>query len=201
MEPWVLFRVAFFVLLGAMLIMRVAFSLRVHQQGERSMPDRQAIQHEGLWLFVARVVLFFMLIAVLVLYAMNHTWMKELEFELPGWLRWTGFAIGCLSIGLVTWAELELGRQFSPQLQLRQEHQLITTGPYAYIRHPIYTAIYGFGLSLAMVSANWFFVGFFLLSMIGLGVRVPKEERMLMEQFGEEYRVYMEKTGRYGPRL
>lgn len=201
METWVIFRVAFFVLLGAMLIMRIAFSLRVHQQGERTMPDRLAIQREGLGLFAMRVVLFFVLFAILVLYALNHIWVRGLDFPLPDWLRWTGFVIGCLSIGLAIWAELELGRQFSPQLQLRQEHKLITTGPYRYMRHPLYTALYGFGLSLAAVSSNWIFVGFFILSMFGLVVRVPREEKMLIEQFGEEYRAYMEKTGRYGPRL
>jgi protein-S-isoprenylcysteine O-methyltransferase Ste14 len=201
MNPGITFRIAFFIVLGAMLLMRIAFSLRVRQQGERTIPDRQAIQREGVGLFASRVVLFLMLIASLVLYSLNHPWMSTLEFPVPGWLRWVGFAIGWLSIGLATWAELELGRQFSPQLQLRQAHKLITTGPYTYLRHPLYTALYGFGLSLALVSANWFFFGFFLLSLLGLGIWVPREEKMLMERFGEEYRRYMERTGRYGPRL
>jgi protein-S-isoprenylcysteine O-methyltransferase Ste14 len=201
MSTEVTFRVVFFIVLGAMLITRLAFSLRVHQQGERTMPDRQAILREGVGLFALRVVLFLVLIAILVLYAINHPLIKGLEFTMQGWLRWAGFAIGFLSIGLATWAERELGRQFSPQLQLRQEHKLITTGPYRYVRHPLYTALFGFGLSLALLSANWIFVGFFILSLFGLGIRVPKEEKMLIEQFGDEYRNYMERTGRYGPRV
>ncbi len=195
------FRIAFFIVLGAMLVVRMAFSLRVRQQGERTMPDRQAIQTEGVMLVAVRAVLFFLLIAILVLYAINHPWMKALNFASPGWLRWVGFVIGGLGIALLTWAETELGRQFSPQLQLRQAHKLITTGPYTRIRHPLYTGIYAFGLSLALVSANWFFVAFFIFSLFGLGMRVPKEEKMMVEQFGKEYQEYMQRTGRYLPKI
>jgi protein-S-isoprenylcysteine O-methyltransferase Ste14 len=196
-----IFRIAFFILLGSMLVMRLVFNARVRQQGERIMPDRQAIQHEGVGLFATRVVLFFVLIAILVLYAINHAWIKALDFTLPAWLRWLGFIIGLFSIALTVWAQLELGRQFSPQLQLRQEHHLVTSGPYARVRHPVYTAMFGFGLSLALVSANWFFLGFFILSLIGLWVRVPREEKMMLEQFGEQYQEYMQRTGRFFPRM
>ena len=195
------FRIAFFILLGGMLIVRIYFNLRLRRAGERFMPDEQAIRHEGMALFVSRVILFFALIAILVLYAIRHPWMQSLNFYLPDWLRWLGFILGLLSISLMTWVELELDRQFSPQLQLRQEHQLITSGPYSRVRHPLYTALDAYGLSLAFVSANWFFVLFFILSLLGLTLRVPKEERMLLEQFGDQYRTYMQHTGRYFPKI
>jgi protein-S-isoprenylcysteine O-methyltransferase Ste14 len=196
-----IFRIAFFILLGAMLVVRTAFSMRVHQQGERTMPDRQAIQNEGIALFATRVLLFFLLIAILVLYAIDHPWMEVLNLGLPVWLRWLGFAIGWLGLALLMWAEIELGRQFSPQLQIRQAHKLITSGPYTHIRHPLYAGLDGFGLGLALVSANWFFVAFFIITLILLGARVSKEERMMVEQFGETYQVYMHRTGRYFPRI
>ncbi len=201
MNDGTIFRISFFILLGAMLVVRTAFSVRVHQQGERTMPDQQAIRHEGIGLFAMRVVMFLALVAILVLYAIDHPWMNALAFTLPGWLRWVGFVIGCLGLALLGWAELELGRQFSPQLQLRQAHKLITSGPYSMVRHPLYSGIYGFGLSLALISANWFFVAFFVLSLLGLGMRVLKEEKMMVEQFGEEYQEYMRRTGRYFPRI
>jgi protein-S-isoprenylcysteine O-methyltransferase Ste14 len=195
------FRMAFFILLGGMLVVRIYFNLRLKRAGERFMPDQQAIRHEGVGLFASRAILFFVLIAILVLYAIHHPWMQSLDFYLPPWLRWLGFVIGLLSIALMVWVELELGRQFSPQLQLRQEHQLITSGPYSRVRHPLYTALDAYGLSLALVSANWFFVAFFILSLIGLHLRVPKEERMLLGQFGDQYRAYMQRTGRYFPKM
>ncbi|MGE5123239.1 MAG: methyltransferase family protein [Acidobacteriaceae bacterium] len=195
------FRFLFFILLGLMLAVRMVFNLRVQRQGDAVLPDRQAIQREGVGLFAFRFVSFFMLIAVLVLYAIRHPWMRVLEFPLPVWLRWLGFVVGLTSVALTVWVELELGRQFSPQLRLRQVHRIVTTGPYFHVRHPLYTALDGFGLSLALVSANLVFLGFFLLVLVGLDIRIPREEKMLMDQFGEEYRAYMQHTGRYFPRL
>ena len=157
MEFTLTFRIVFFSLLVAMLIIRVIFSMRLKRSGESFMPDQQAIRHEGVGLFISRVILFFVLIAILLLYAIHHPWMEALDFYLPTWLRWLGFAIGVASIALLIWVQIELGRQFSPQLQLRQEHQLITIGPYTRVRHPLYTAMFGFGLSLALVSANLVF--------------------------------------------
>jgi protein-S-isoprenylcysteine O-methyltransferase Ste14 len=69
---------------------------------------------------------------------------------------------------------------------MRQEQPLITRGPYARIRYPLCTALDGFGLSLALVSANWFFACFFILNMVGFWYRVPKEERMMLDEFGED---------------
>ncbi len=196
-----MFKIAFFIILAGMLAIRMYFNLRVRQQGERVMPDRQAIQHEGAGLFVTRVILFIILIAILVLYAIDQPLVKTLDFKLPDWLRWAGFILGWLSLGLTMWTQFELGKQFSPQLQLRAQHQLVTSGPYTHVRHPLYTALNGFGLSLALVSANWLFVAFFILSLVGLAARVPKEEKMMMEQFRDEYQAYMRKTGRYFPKL
>ncbi len=201
METRTMFKIAFFIILAGMLAIRMYFNLRVRQQGERVMPDRQAIQHEGAGLFVTRVILFIILIAILVLYAIDQPLVKTLDFKLPDWLRWAGFILGWLSLGLTMWTQFELGKQFSPQLQLRAQHQLVTSGPYTHVRHPLYTALNGFGLSLALVSANWLFVAFFILSLVGLAARVPKEEKMMMEQFRDEYQAYMRKTGRYFPKL
>jgi len=201
MDANITFRISFFILLALMLIVRMVFNLRVYRQGERIMPDRQAIQREGVGVFAFRFIAFFVLIAVLVFYAIRHPWLAALDFPLPAWLRWLGACIGLVSIALTAWVELELGRQFSPQLQLRQEHRIVTSGPYARIRHPLYTALDGFGLSLALVSGNWFFLGFFFLMLVGLLVRVPREERMLLDQFGEAYQIYMRSTGRFFPKM
>jgi protein-S-isoprenylcysteine O-methyltransferase Ste14 len=201
MDSRIIFRFAFFTVLGLMLSVRIYFNLRLRQSGEGFMPDREAVKHEGMGLFVMRVVLFFVLIAILVLYTIDHAWMRALDFSLPAWMRWLGFAFGLLSISLIVWVQLELGKQFSPQLQIRQEHQLITRGPYAHIRHPLYTALFGFGISLALLTANWFFAAFFVVFLVGLLTRVPKEERMLLDQFGEEYNEYMRHTGRFFPKM
>jgi protein-S-isoprenylcysteine O-methyltransferase Ste14 len=195
-----IFRTAFWVLLGGVLVMRAYFSLRVRQAGERLMPNRAAIEREGRGMFAVRVVAFFLLIALLVLYAFNSPWMRALSLPLPGWLRWVGFALGLASLALWTWTQATLGKEWSPQLQLRDEHHLVTTGPYARVRHPLYTAMLGYATSLALVTANGVFVFLAVAMIAGLLARVPREERMMLEEFGEEYKAYMQRTGRFFPK-
>ena len=180
--------------------MRVYFALQVRHAGERLMPDRKAIEREGRGMFAARVVAFFLLIALLVLYALNSPWIGALSIPLPGWLRWAGFALGLGSLALWVWTQVALGKEWSPQLQLREEHHLVTAGPYARVRHPLYTAMFGWGISLALVTANWIFA-FIAVAMIGgLVARVPREEQMMLNEFGEEYQAYMQRAGKFFPK-
>ena len=194
------FRIAFWVLFGGILVMRGYFSFRVRQAGERLMPDHEAIEREGRGMFAARVVAFLLMLALLVLYALNSPWIGALSIPLPGWLRWAGFVLGLASLALWTWAQASLGKEWSPQLQLREKHRLVTTGPYTRIRHPLYTAMIGYGTSLALVTANWIFVVLAVVMIVGLFARVPKEEQMMIKEFGEEYKAYMQRTGRFLPR-
>jgi protein-S-isoprenylcysteine O-methyltransferase Ste14 len=80
------------------------------------------------------------------------------------------------------------------------EARSVTAGPYARIRHPIYLALLGFLLGLALVSANGFFAGLFAFSVVDLAIRIPKEEEQMIEELGEQYRAYMRSTGRLLPR-
>jgi protein-S-isoprenylcysteine O-methyltransferase Ste14 len=194
------FRVAFWVLFAGVFIMRMYFALRVRQAGERVMPDREAVEREGRGMFAIRVVMFFLLLGWLTLYAINPTWMGVLSAPFPDWLRWVGFALGLASLGFWSWTQVALGKEWSPQLQLREEHHLVTTGPYTRIRHPLYTAMLGYGTSLALVTANWIFVVLAVAVIAGLFARVPKEEQMMIKEFGEEYKAYMQRTGRFFPK-
>ncbi len=194
------FRIAFWVLICGVILMRVYFSLQVRRAGERVMPDREAVEREGRGMFAVRVLMGLLLVTWLALYAINPPWMKVLLVPFPGWLRWVGFALGLVSLGFWIWTQVALGKEWSPQLQLRQEHHLVTTGPYARIRHPLYTAMFGYGAGLALVTANWVFIVFALMIIAGLFARVPREEQMMIKEFGEKYKAYMQKTGKFFPK-
>ena len=99
-----------------------------------------------------------------------------------------------------TWTQAVLGKEWSPQLQLRGEHHLVTTGPYTRVRNPLYTAMLGWGVGVTLVTANWVFMVMALAVIGGMMARVPREEQMMFEEFGEEYRAYMKRTGRFFPR-
>ena len=69
------------------------------------------------------------------------------------------------------------------------------------MRHPLYTSMFGWGAALSLLTANWIFVAVSVLSIVGLIVRIPKEEQMMIETFGEEYKAYMQRSGRFFPKL
>ena len=163
------------------------------------MPDREAVEREGRGMFATRVVMFLLLLGWLILYAIYPAWLGVLSVPFPVWLRWIGFALGLASLGFWWWTQAALGKEWSPQLQLRKEHHLVTSGPYARIRHPLYTAMFGYGASLALVTANWVFVAFAVAVFAGMFARAPREEEMMIKQFGDEYQAYMQRTGRFLP--
>jgi len=79
-----------------------------------------------------------------------------------------GFALGFASLTLWAWTQAALGKEWSPQLQLRKEHRLVTTGPYARVRHSLYTAMLGWGFGVALLTANWIFVLLEVIVICGL---------------------------------
>ena len=147
-----------------------------------------------------RFVGFFVLLAFLALYTLDVPWLRLL-IPLPLWLRWAGFALGIVGLAWWAWTQAALGTRWSAQLQLREEHSLVTTGPYARVRHPLYTAMFAISAAFALVTAHWGFVAFGVLSIVMLLLRVSREERMMLDEFGPEYAAYMQRTGRFLPRV
>lgn len=195
------YRIAFFVLLLALLSMRIYFMIRVRRSGGRVTPDAQAITREGRGSVILRAGLFFALIAFLVMYFFGAAWINAFLLPLPAWLRWAGFALGIFSVIFWTWTQIHLDTQWSAQLQFQRSHHLVTTGPYAGIRHPLYLAMMGWGVAVALLTANWIFVAVSGLAIAGVLRRVPKEEQVLIEAFGDEYRAYMQRTGGFFPKI
>jgi len=202
MTQQILFRIAFLFLLVLLFAMRVYFMVKVRRSGGRIMPDEQAIAREGgRGVLIFRVVAFLALMTFLVMYFTGAAWIDLFSFYLPNWLRWAGFVLGIFSVVFWTWTQATLDTQWSAQLQLKKNHHLVTTGPYAYIRHPLYLGMIGWSISVSLLTANWIFVAVCVLSVAGLVWRVPKEEQMMIEAFGDEYKAYMQRTGRFFPKF
>ncbi len=129
-------------------------------------------------------------------------WLNFANYTLPAWAGWLGAAF-ILGAVLVFWrAHVDLGRNWSPTLQILEGHKLITQGIYGMIRHPMYASQWLWVLAQPLLIQNWIaglFGALFYLPMYF--IRVPVEERMMLEQFGDEYRDYMRRVGRVLPRL
>ncbi|HEY8436636.1 MAG: protein-S-isoprenylcysteine O-methyltransferase [Planifilum sp.] len=123
------------------------------------------------------------------------------DYQLPSWMGWAGVMVLVVAFWLFWRSHADLGRNWSYTLELRKGHQLITSGVYKYIRHPMYAAIWMWGVAQVLLLHNWIAGWSHLLSFSLLYfLRVPREEQMMLNQFGEEYQSYMNRTGRIIPR-
>jgi protein-S-isoprenylcysteine O-methyltransferase Ste14 len=117
------------------------------------------------------------------------------DLSFPNWFRWLGFAVAMTSIWYFYVIHKQLGDNWSPILEIRPEHKLVTTGVYEHIRHPMYTSVMIGTLGANMVSANWLMLSLNALAvLVLLVVRLPDEERMMIDRFGDDYRAYMRRT-------
>lgn len=134
-------------------------------------------------------------------YLINPDWMAWSKIGLPGWVRWLGVGMGALCVLGVYWLFSSIGSGITPTSATRSEHRLVTSGPYRWVRHPLYTIGASLFLALGLLADNWFIGLLGILAFIAMAIRTPKEEANLIEKFGDEYRAYMQRTGRFLPRL
>lgn len=194
------FRLIFLGYYLALIGISVYFRRRANRQGLNAQEDTETRQREGKVRVFRRVAGIFMVSAAL-LYIFYPPFMDALAAPLPLWLRWIGVGIAVVSLPLLAWVQDALGKQWSRNLQLQAEHQLITTGPYRLVRHPMYTVIFMAMSSIAIISANWLMIVPALGAMMAIYSRIGNEESMLREAFPGEYEAYMRRTGRFLPRL
>ena len=134
-------------------------------------------------------------------YLINPGWMAWSKVGLPDWVRWLGVGIGVFNTFGIYWLFSSIGTGITPTSATRTEHKLVTNGIYKYIRHPLYTFGSSMFISFGMMADNWFIAVLGIFTFILMAIRTPKEEANLIEKFGDEYRDYMKRTGRFLPKL
>lgn len=130
------------------------------------------------------------------------SWLSFADYELPAWLGWIGAAIFGCALSLLWRAYADLGGNWSPKIEISEGQKLVTQGVYRYIRHPIYAGIWLWAVAHPLLLQNWI-AGWMMLALFLplYAIRVPREEQMMLEHFGEDYRAYVQRTGRLLPRL
>lgn len=119
----------------------------------------------------------------------------------PAWLRAVGVVMAIGGLGLLGAAHHALDGAFSTAIGIKPGQRLVTNGPYARIRNPIYVAYLSLFSGLGLCSGNWLFMvcGDGMISIL-MTTRLKREERLLEDAFGEEYRAWAARTGRFIPR-
>jgi len=117
------------------------------------------------------------------------------------WPFWLGAAVTIAGLLFAVWAREHLGSNWSRSVTIKQGHELITTGPYAVVRHPIYTGILtGFlGMAIAISQVRGFIV--FVLIFLAFWIKLRMEEQWMRSQFGETYTTYAHHTAGLVPYL
>jgi protein-S-isoprenylcysteine O-methyltransferase Ste14 len=194
------FKIIFFALFTALLVIRGYFGWKAKQVGHSSwFVDEEAVEREGRLSMLLREVTLLGMVTLIVLYALDKNGSSWLTVSLPEWMRWLGVGLGVVSIPLMIWVHDTLREFWSTTLQIQDRHELITEGPYHWVRHPMYTTLLMLFVGLSLISAVWPFLILAIVMGPFFNRVASREETMLIEKFEEEYRSYMQQTGRFFP--
>lgn len=180
------------------LVVEMAIRTPINKQRRKeAMSERRVTLQEKILLFLLLLGMF-----ILPLIYSTSTWLDFANYSLPSWAGWVGVAVMIGAI-LVFWrAHADLGLNWSPSLEIREKHELITRGIYGVIRHPMYASQWLWVIAQALLLQNWLagivnliiFIPFYFM-------RVKAEETLMFDSFGEQYREYMKKTGAVLPKI
>ncbi len=156
---------------------------------------------EGKWFMAARLAVGLPLWLSILAYVVNPRWMQWAAFPSPEWLRWIGAGLGVMAVPAALWVFQSIGQNVSETVLTKNQHELVTHGPYRWVRHPLYAVGSGLIMAIGLLAANWFIVAFALLALVLIRtVVIPREETVLLATFGDRYREYMGQTGGMVPR-
>ena len=181
-----------FVVLMALVIPYIS-SLIPEGIGDKGREEKHRTRQDIVWA-IARPLL------VILILAMPFCDRRDL-LTLPesSSLRWSGLALVVAGFLLITWTTVELGRQYSVYITLQQDHQLITSGPYRYIRHPRYLGVMVVALGLALLFRSWIALAALPFLLALLIFRLTDEEKLLREEFGGQWEAYVQRSWRLVP--
>ena len=144
----------------------------------------------------------FLNIVPTVIYVVAPEQLVWAALPLPSGWRWLGVGLGLVGIFFLLWVHHTLGKNFSVSGVMKEKQALVTIGPYRWVRHPMYTALFLVTLVYFLISSNWFLGLVWIGWIVGtVATMIRDEEAALIEKFGDEYRVYMQRTGRFLPRV
>ena len=180
---------------AAAIAVSIPHRLRAHRAG--GPVSRRA---EGVALMIALRAVAGLWALGFLLWLVNPAWMRWSEAPLPAGARWLGAAMLAAVVPLYAWVFRHLGLNVTDTVETRREATLVRTGPYRWVRHPLYA----FGTLVlagwALLTANAFVAATGAIAAALIVLRTRIEETHLIRRFGDDYVTYMARTGAFFPR-
>lgn len=184
--------------IGALTIFPV---MLYHRLKARTPGERLDRRQEGWFILLTLRPIGLMTLIALFSYLISPRTLAWAEAPFPVWLRWTGIVLCAFGEMLLVWTVRTLGPNLTDTVVTRRQHTLVTRGPYQWVRHPFYGSIAMFACGSALAAANWFLLAGGATVYTLLVIRTAAEEERLVARFGDAYRAYMRRTGRFVPSL
>jgi len=201
MEPDLAFRIAFLVSYILLIVIRGYYTKKTPFARKSRKERFEDIKREGLPSAIVFLGMFWIQLIVALFYVLDVQLISWSYFLLPLEIRVLGVILGAISVLCVFWVHRTLADSFSAMLEVYEDHQLVTSGPYNRVRHPLYSAHTLFNAGMVLISVNWILLLFLIIAIPFTYWRLSKEEEMLIEQFGDQYREYIKRTGRLIPKI
>ena len=188
------FTAIYFVAIIIEIIIRIPLNQKRKQE---RMSEQRVTRQERTLLGLLSLGMFF----IPILYAATN-WLDFANYTLPAWAGWFGVVILAGALFVFWRAHADLGLNWSPSLEIREKHELITRGIYGVVRHPMYASQWLWVLAQPLLLQNWIagfanllvFIPFYIL-------RVRAEEQLMIEKFGNQYQAYRQKVGGVLPKF
>jgi protein-S-isoprenylcysteine O-methyltransferase Ste14 len=150
---------------------------------------------------ILRLVIFLIAVVLISTTRIPLSWLYLQPWPAGFWPFWLGAVVMAGGLLFAIWARVHLGRNWSRSVTIKQDHELITTGPYSVVRHPIYTGVLTglLGTAIALSQVRGFIV--FLLFFLAFWIKLRLEEQWMRSQFGETYAAYSHQTAALVPYL
>lgn len=157
---------------------------------------KATVRREPFYSRLARLIPIFLAAALLFPPHLPIPVLNERFLPLASWRVWGGIGATLVFIGLLftVWARTHLGKNWSGFVTLKKDHELVTSGPYRLVRHPIYTGLLLALIGQAIACGEWRGVIAVVLMLGAFWQKLQIEERWMCEQFGDAYRVYSQRV-------
>ena len=191
----------FRIIVTTMILVSLSISIYFRRKAQIQSPDKIDRRQEGSITMIALRIGGLMIWLTVLAYIIYPPAISWVTISLSSWIRWLGVAGSITAALILAWMFTSLGMNITDSVATRQEHKLVTEGPFRWIRHPLYTFGALLFISLSLIIGTW------IIPLLGIPTyailvhRTGVEEKKLHDRFGEQYQRYAEQTGRFLPRF